>query len=90
VNGEPAITTDELLSRVTVDPRIFNGKPIVRGRRLAVEHVLAMLAAGDTIETLLAGYPWLEREDVLACLEYARRIVAHERIEPAIVVDRAS
>jgi uncharacterized protein (DUF433 family) len=84
------MTTDELLTRITVDPRIFNGKPIVRGRRLAVEHVLAMLAAGDTIETLLEGYPWLEREDVLACLEYAQRMVAHERIEPALVVERAS
>jgi uncharacterized protein (DUF433 family) len=84
------MTPDELLTRITVDPRIFNGKPIVRGRRLAVEHVLAMLAAGDTIETLLEGYPWLEREDVLACLEYAQRMVAHERIEPALVVERAS
>lgn len=84
------MTTDALLDRITVDPRIFNGKPIVRGHRLAVEHVLAMLATGDTIETLLEGYPWLEREDVLACLEYAQRLVAHERIEPALVVDRAS
>jgi len=75
---------DDLLKRITVDPAIFGGKPIVRGRRLAVEHVLAMLAAGDDIPTLLEGYPWLEREDVLACLVYARRLVAHERIEPAL------
>jgi uncharacterized protein (DUF433 family) len=60
-----------LLERITVNPKIFGGKPIIRGRRLAVEHVLGMLAAGDTIETLLEGYPWLEREDVLACLAYA-------------------
>jgi len=71
-----------LLARITTDPKIFGGKPIVRGRRLAVEHVLGMLAAGDSVETILAGYPWLEPEDVLACLEYARRMVAHERIEP--------
>ena len=83
------MTTDELLDRVTVDPGIFGGKPIIRGHRLAVEHVLAMLAAGDTTETLLEGYPWLERDDVLACLEYAKRLVAHERVEPAII-DRAS
>ena len=83
------MTTDELLDRVTVDPGIFGGKPIIRGHRLAVEHVLAMLAAGDTIETLLEGYPWLERDDVLACLEYAKRLVSHERVEPAII-DRAS
>jgi uncharacterized protein (DUF433 family) len=50
-----------LLKRITADPRIFGGKPIIRGRRLAVEHVLGMLAAGDTPETLLEGYSWLER-----------------------------
>lgn len=76
---------DELLGRITVDPKIFGGKPIVRGRRLAVEHVLSMLAAGDSVETLLAGYPWLEREDVHACLAYARRLVGHERVEPSII-----
>ena len=63
----------ELIRRITVNPEIFGGKPIVRGRRLAVEHVLGMLAAGDDVETVVAGYPWLEREDVLACLAYARR-----------------
>ena len=71
-----------LLTRITVNPRIFGGKPIVRGRRLAVEHVLGMLAAGDSPETILQGYPWLEREDIQACLAYARRLVGHERIEP--------
>lgn len=75
------MSRDELLNRITFDPRIFGGKPIVRGRRLAVEHVLGMLAAGDDVATILAGYDWLERDDVLACLEYARRIVGHERIE---------
>lgn len=71
----------KLLERITVDAQMFGGKPIIRGRRLAVEHVLGMLAAGDTIETILEGYSWLEREDVLACLAYARRIVGGERIE---------
>lgn len=52
----------KLLKRITVNPNIFGGKPIVRERRLAVEHVLGMLAAGDTPETLLAGYPgWSEK-----------------------------
>jgi uncharacterized protein (DUF433 family) len=71
-----------LLDRITVNPSIFGGKPIIRNRRLAVEHVLAMLAAGDTTEILLQGYPWLEKEDIQACLLYARRLVGHERIEP--------
>jgi uncharacterized protein (DUF433 family) len=73
---------DALLKRIMVNPRIFGGKPIIRGRRLAVEHVLAMLAGGDTPETILQGYPWLEREDIQACLADARRLVGHERIEP--------
>jgi uncharacterized protein (DUF433 family) len=75
------VSEPPLLARITSDPRIFGGKPIVRGRRLAVEHVLAMLSAGDSVETVLAGYPWLEPDDVLACVEYARRIVARERLD---------
>lgn len=75
----------KLLERIAVNPKIFGGKPIIRGRRLAVEHILGMLAAGDTIETLLEGYPWLEREDIQACLVYARRLVGHERVEPLLV-----
>ena len=73
---------DKLLERITINPGIFGGKPIVRGRRLAVEHVLGMLAAGDSPETILDGYPWLEMEDIQACIAYARKIVAHERVEP--------
>ena len=66
---------DVLLQRITVNPDIFGGKPIVRGRRLAVEHILGMLAAGDSPDTILRGYPWLEPEDIRACLVYARRLV---------------
>ncbi len=83
-NGAMAVDEGALLQRITVDPRIFGGKPIIRGRRLAVEHVLGMLAAGDSFEDILAGYPWLERVDLQACLAYAHRLVAHESIEPAL------
>ena len=72
----------KLLERITVNPAIFGGKPVVRGRRLAVEHVLGMLAAGDSPEDILAAYQWLEPDDIRACLAYARRVVGHERIEP--------
>jgi len=75
---------DALLRRITVNPNIFGGKPIVRGRQLAVEHVPGMLAAGDTPETILTGYPWLEAEDIRACLVYARRLVGHERVVPVV------
>ena len=76
------MNTDSLLERLTVNAEIFGGKPIIRGHRLAGEHVLGMLAAGDDIATILEGYSWLEREDVLACLVYAHRLVEHERVEP--------
>ena len=75
---------DALLARITTDPAVFSGKPIIRGHRLAVEHVLGMLAAGDSAETILQGYSWLEPDDIRACLVYARRVVGHERIEPAL------
>jgi uncharacterized protein (DUF433 family) len=79
------MTETELLARITVNPKIFGGKPIIRGRRLAVEHILGMLAAGETIDGLLTCYPWLQRDDVLACLLYARRAVGSERYAPAFV-----
>jgi uncharacterized protein (DUF433 family) len=75
----------ELLERIGVNPEIFGGKPIIRGRRLAVEHILGMLAAGDSVETILQCYEWLERADIQACFAYARRIIASERIEPLIL-----
>jgi uncharacterized protein (DUF433 family) len=59
---------NKLLQRIAFNPQIFGGKPIIRGRRLAVEHVLGMLAAEDSTDTILEGYPWLESEDVQACL----------------------
>jgi len=71
----------KLLERIVVNPQIFGGKPIIRGRRLAVEHILGMLAAGDKPETILEGYSWLEPEDIRACLIYANRLVSHERVE---------
>lgn len=75
---------EELLKRITFNPAIFGGKPIIRGMRIAVEHILGMLAAGSAVEELLEGYPFLEKEDIQACLVYAHRIIAHERVEPAL------
>jgi uncharacterized protein (DUF433 family) len=79
------IDEQKLIERITFNPQIFEGKAIIRGRRLAVEHILGMLAAGDTIETILEGYSWLEIEDIRACLIYAKRVVGHERIEPLLI-----
>lgn len=82
-----AMSDNELLNRIVVTPAIFGGKPIIRGRRLAVEHVLGMLAAGDTPETIREGYPWLEPQDIQAGLLYADRLVGHERVEPLTLQD---
>jgi uncharacterized protein (DUF433 family) len=81
------MSEEEVLGRITVDPKIFGGKPIVRGMRMAVEHVLGMLAAGESPENLLQEFPFLEAADIQACLAYAHRALAgeqvHERIERA-------
>jgi uncharacterized protein (DUF433 family) len=76
------MTEVDLLKRITSNPAIFGGKPIVRGRRLAVEHILSMLAAGDSPSDVLTAYPFLEADDIRACLIYAYKLVAHERIDP--------
>lgn len=71
---------EELLERITVDPGIFGGKPVVRGLRIAVEHVLGKLAAGDTPEQIVKEYPFLEIEDIQACLIYAHRSLSGEQV----------
>ncbi len=78
---------EDYLKRITINPSIFGGKTIIRGMRIAIEHILGMLAAGSTFEELLEGYPFLEKEDIQACLVYAYRMVSHERIEPVLVTD---
>jgi len=80
---------NDLLDRITVNPAIFGGKPVIRGRRLAVEHVLGMLAAGDEKQDILAAYPWMEADDIRACLTYAHRLAEHEHVEPLIMRDPA-
>jgi uncharacterized protein (DUF433 family) len=79
-------TQAELLDRITYDSAIFGGKPIIRGQRLAVEHVLGMLAAGATPQELLAGYPFLEAADIQACLLFAKTQIANEYFEPLVAV----
>jgi uncharacterized protein (DUF433 family) len=81
-----AVTEDELLQRITVDPAIFGGKPIVRGMRIAVEHVLGMLVAGDTPERLLQEYSFLEPADIQACLAYAHRSLSGEQVQERLAM----
>ena len=62
--------------RITIDPEICHGKPCIRGLRYPVESVLEYLAGGDSFEDVLCEFPELEREDLLACLEFARQTLA--------------
>lgn len=63
--------------RIIVQPDVCNGKPVIRGTRIPVQTVLEFLAAGDSVEEVLAEYPGLEVEDVRACLDYASRVMAN-------------
>ena len=71
-----------LLERITIDPEICHGKPCVRGLRYPVETLLEMLSAGMTTDAILAGFEDLERDDVLAALEFATRVTQVKRIQP--------
>jgi len=71
----------KLLKRITADPAIFGGKPIVRGMRISVELVLSLLAQGETTEDILHDYPDLEADDIRACLAYAHAVIADDTLE---------
>ena len=68
--------------RIVTDPRVMLGKPVVRGTRITVEILLEKLAADLSVEQVLADYPRLTREDILAALEYASQAVGAEEIRP--------
>ena len=72
---------EPLLERITIDPQISHGKPVVRGLRYPVETVLEWLSSGMTIDEILADYEDLEREDVFAVLAYAARLSQVKRTE---------
>lgn len=71
----------ELLKRITANPKIFGGKPIVRGMRISVETVVSLLAQGETVEAVLKDYPDLTREDIQACLAYAHAVIANDSLD---------
>lgn len=71
-----------LTERITINPEICHGKPTIRGLRYPVETILELLSSGMAIDDILADYADLEREDILATLDYARRLSQIKRIEP--------
>jgi uncharacterized protein (DUF433 family) len=65
--------------RITVDPKVLSGKPVIKGTRIAVEFILELLANSWTVEDILTNYPQLKREDVAAALKYAAEILKEEK-----------
>ncbi len=74
------MTETDLLDRIVVRPEVFGGKPIIRGMRMAVEHILAKMAAGDSAEKILEEYPFLEPADIQACMLFAHQVVSGEDV----------
>jgi uncharacterized protein (DUF433 family) len=68
--------------RITLDPAVLDGKPVVRGTRLSVEHVIGLLADGWSAQDILADCPGLTADDITACLAYARDLLKAERVYP--------
>jgi uncharacterized protein (DUF433 family) len=69
--------------RMVLDPDVLAGKPVIRGTRLAVEFVIGLLADGWTEAEIIANYPGVAREDILACLAYARDALSLEKVFPS-------
>lgn len=68
------------LDRITIDEKVCNGKPTIRGKRITVQTILEFLSAGETFEKVLEQYPSLEVEDLRACLEFASELVGRNYI----------
>jgi uncharacterized protein (DUF433 family) len=69
--------------RVTTDPDVCNGRPVIRGTRITVQTIVEFLGAGDSIEEVLEEYPSLTRDDILAGLQYASRVMGNRvRVKP--------
>lgn len=77
---------DQMLERISIDPKVCFGKPVVKGTRIWVSLILDFLANGDSVETVLQEYPQLTREDILACIAFGAE-AASERFIPIPVND---
>jgi len=77
------MTERELLKRITINPKIMLGKPVIKGTRLTVEIIIEKLAYGETIEDLKRDYPFITEDDIRAALLYAAKRLAHEEVYAA-------
>lgn len=73
---------NNLLSRITIDPQIMVGKPVIKGTRLTVHHILGLLAQGMTTQEIMQEYKGLVKEDILACLMFAQNTLSDATFAP--------
>jgi uncharacterized protein (DUF433 family) len=73
----------QTLDRITLDPGVLAGKPVIKGTRLSVDFVIGLLADGWTQADILNNYPGVAKEDITACLAYARDLLRGEKIYPS-------
>ena len=72
---------ERALQRITSDPAIFGGKPIIRGMRISVELILSLLAQGEGWDAIIKDYPELEVDDIRSCLAYAHAVIANDSLD---------
>lgn len=72
----------DLTERITIDPDIMVGKPIIKGTRITVEHILDLLGQGMSIPEILEDYPHIKQDDIYACLVFAKKALANSTFMP--------
>ncbi len=72
-----------IMDRIELNPRVCNGKPVIKGTRIPISVILEQIADGESWDTLLAGYPELKKEDIRATLLYARASIDHTEVRAA-------
>lgn len=78
------MTEQQLLERIALNPKVMVGKPVIKGTRLTVEHILNLLAHGTTVAEILAEYQGLTAEDIQACLLFATKSLANTSFMPLL------
>jgi uncharacterized protein (DUF433 family) len=73
---------NELLNRIETNPSILTGKPVIRGTRLSVQYIMGLLAHGATHQEILEEYPYLQENDIYACLTFAERMLENNLFYP--------
>ena len=76
------MNNESLLKRITINPKVMVGKPVIRGTRLTVEYILGLLAHGTTMKEILQEYPGLKKDDIYACLLFASKTLEDSSFVP--------